>query len=108
MVTGFRMIRRRQVTRVITDMQLWSEVRRRVLTGELSKRAACREYGIHWQTLEKMLSHSEPPGYRLAKARPSKLEPFLPIIDEILSSDRHVHRNRGLCPGETGSLLSRD
>ena len=82
------------MTRLITDMELWSEVRRRVLTGELSKRAACREYGIHWQTLEKMLSHSEPPGYRRAKARPSKLDPFLPIIHEILSSDRQVHRKQ--------------
>lgn len=33
------------VTRVITDAKLWSEVRRRVLNGELSKRAACRQYG---------------------------------------------------------------
>ena len=61
--------------RVITDMELWTEVRRRVLTQELSKRAACREYGIHWQTLEKMLQHAEPPGYRLKKSRPSKLAP---------------------------------
>jgi len=45
------------VTRVITDMEIWVQVRRRVLTGELSKRAACREYEIHWQTLEKILSH---------------------------------------------------
>ena len=37
--------------RVITDMELWTEVRRRVLNGELSKRAACREYDICWQTL---------------------------------------------------------
>lgn len=56
-------------------MELWTEVRRRVLTQELSKRAACREYGIHWQTLEKMLQHAEPPGYRLKKSRPSKLAP---------------------------------
>ena len=37
----------------VSDMEIWVEVRRRVLTGELSKRAACREYEIHWQTLEK-------------------------------------------------------
>ena len=80
------------MTRVITDMELWSEVRRRVLTGELSKRAACREYGVHWQTLEKMLAHSEPPGYQKTAKRTSKLDPFVPIIEEILSSDRKVHR----------------
>ena len=58
------------------------------------KRAAGREYGIHWQTLQKMLQHAEPPGYRLKKSRPSKLAPFLPVIDEILSSDRKVHRKQ--------------
>jgi hypothetical protein len=42
-------------------MEKWTEVRRRVLTGELSKRAACREYGINWRTLVKMLTHAEPP-----------------------------------------------
>ena len=82
------------MTRVITDMELWSEVRRRVLTGEMSKRAACQHYDIHWQTLQKMLEHPEPPGYRLTQKRSSKLEPFLPIIEEILTSDRHVHRKQ--------------
>ena len=82
------------MTRVFTDMEIWVEVRRRVLTGELSKRAACREYEIHWQTLEKILSHSEPPGYQTTKPRPSIVDPFLPIIEEILKSDRQVHRKQ--------------
>ena len=47
-----------------TDMELWAEIRRRVLTGEISKRQACREYEIHWQTLKKILAHEEPPGFR--------------------------------------------
>jgi transposase len=75
-------------------MEQWIEIRRRVLNGELSKRAACAEYGIHWDTLTKILTHSEPPGYRLTKSRPSKLEPFLPVIHEILESDRAVHRKQ--------------
>ena len=75
-------------------MALWSEVHRRVLTGELSMRSACREYGIHWQTLAKMLQHAEPPGYCQRKARPSKLDPFLPVIHEILIGDRQVHRKQ--------------
>ena len=37
-------------------MEMWSEIRRRVLTGELTKRAACREYDLHWETLEKILA----------------------------------------------------
>ena len=79
---------------MFTDMAQWIEIRRRVLSGELSKRSACAEYGIHWDTLAKILTHSEPPGYRLTKPRPSKLDPFLPVIHEILESDRKVHRKQ--------------
>ena len=70
------------------------EVRRRVLTGELSKRAACREYEIHWQTLERILSHAEPPGYQKTKPRSSIVDAFEAIIEEILKSDRQVHRKQ--------------
>ena len=35
-------------TEVYADMELWAEIRRRVLTGEISKRDACRMYEIHW------------------------------------------------------------
>lgn len=76
-------------------MDLWAEVRRRVLTGELSKRGACREYDICWYTLEKMLAHTEPPGYRMQKPRKKrKLEPFLPIIHEILETDKQAPKKQ--------------
>ena len=38
-------------------MELWTEIRRRVLTKELSKRAACKEYDLGWWTLKKILAH---------------------------------------------------
>ena len=44
-------------TEVYANMELWSEIRRRVLTRELSKRQACEEYQIHWKTLVKILAH---------------------------------------------------
>ncbi|WP_197441516.1 hypothetical protein [Thalassoglobus neptunius] len=50
---------------MITCCQKWAGIRRRVLNNEISKRAACREYDMHWKTLEKIFVHSEPPGYRL-------------------------------------------
>ena len=37
-------------------MEIWKEVRRRVLTKELSKRAACDTYGLGWETLKKILA----------------------------------------------------
>jgi hypothetical protein len=32
-------------------MEFWKEVRRQVLTNELSKRGACEKYGLGWHTL---------------------------------------------------------
>ena len=76
-------------------MEQWTEVRRRVLTGKLSKRAACREYDISWHTLEKMLTHEEPPGYRQQQPRKKpKLEPYLPIIYEILEADKRAPKKQ--------------
>lgn len=69
-------------------MDQWAEIRRRVLTGEISKRQACREYDVHWLTLKKILSHEEPPGYRrTAPPRRSVIEPVLPVTRQILDDD---------------------
>lgn len=74
---------------VYAEMEMWTEVRRRVLNREISKRAACEQYKLHWKTLEKILAHVEPPGYRRTKGRTKpKLGPFLPWIHEVLEADR--------------------
>ena len=78
-----------------TNMEQWSEVRRRVLTGELSKRQACKEYGLHWDTLEKILRHEEPPGYRQTKPRAKPvLGPFVELIHEILEADKQMPKKQ--------------
>jgi hypothetical protein len=66
----------------------WAEIRRRVLTGETSKREACRLYDIRWLTLTKILPHEEPPGYRrVAPPRRPTVAPVLPVIRQILDDD---------------------
>jgi transposase len=80
---------------VFTDMENWAEIRRRVLVDGLSKRAACRAYDIHWDTLRKILEHPEPPGYRRTAPRPRpKLDPFLPVIYQILEDDTKAPRKQ--------------
>jgi len=76
-------------------MDQWAEIRRRVLTGEISKRRACREYDVHWQTLAKILGHDEPPGFRqrVPRAKP-RLGPFLPVIHAILDADRQAPKKQ--------------
>jgi transposase len=80
---------------VFTDMEKWAEIRRRVLVDGLSKRAACRQYDVHWDTLAKILNHPEPPPFRRAAPRPRpKLDPFLPVIHQILEDDRKAPKKQ--------------
>ena len=66
-------------------MHWWTDIRRRVLIENVSKRQIMRETGIHWKTLEKILSNPQPPGYCLSQPRPQpKIGPFRGRIEEIL------------------------
>ena len=77
------------------DMNQWVEIRRRVLTREMSKRAACKEYQIEWRTLQRILKYEEPAGYQMKEPRQKrKLERFLPIIHEILHQDQQAPKKQ--------------
>ncbi len=72
-------------------MELWSEIRRRVLTGEPSLRQACSEYRLNFRTVRKIVHHPEPPPFHTPQPRPRPvLDPFLPVIRQILDDDRHA------------------
>lgn len=76
-------------------MEMWTEIRRRVLNGEISRRQACREYNLHWDTIQKILTHADPPGYRKKQTRSRpKMEPFLPLIAEILEADKKAPKKQ--------------
>jgi transposase len=71
------------------DMEQWSEIRRRVLVGGVSRRQILRETGMHWRTLRKILAHSQPPGYRQQQPRrKTKLGPYLERLKQILKADQ--------------------
>lgn len=78
-------------------MEQWSEMRRRVLVGGVSRRQVLRETGMHWRTLEKILQHSEPPGYRQCKPRPKpKVGAYQERIEQILKEDEGMPRKQRL------------
>ena len=82
-------------SKVYSQMKLWNDVRQFVLVDGRSKRAACRKFGLHWNTLQKMLDHPQPPGYRRsAAARPRKIDPFLPLVHRWLDADRKAPRKQ--------------
>jgi len=80
---------------VFTDMQMWTEIRRRVLVEGVSKRQIQRETGLHFRTLEKILTFSEPPGYRLKGTRPQpKIGSYLERIRQIIKDDKQFPRKQ--------------
>src|SRR6056297_3607227 len=70
-------------------VDLYGRVRRACHVEGMSKSEAGRLFGIDRKTVAKILEHSVPPGYRRSKppVRP-KLDPFVPVIDQILEDDR--------------------
>lgn len=75
-----------------TDMNEWTEIRRKYFVDKVSKRSIVRDYGLSWRTLDKILAHAEPPGYRGAERRPKRklTEALLGEIDAILEADRQA------------------
>jgi transposase len=71
------------------SVELYGRVRHACHVEGLSQREAARRFGIHRNTVRKMLAFSVPPGYRRTKPplRP-KLDAFTTIIDAILKADR--------------------
>jgi transposase len=73
----------------------WTEIRRKVLVEGVSKRSIKKDYKIGSAALEKVLTNSEPPGYRQTVVRPKpQLGNFLSVIDEILESDKTAPRKQ--------------
>ena len=80
---------------MLRDMELWTELRRRVLSGELSRREAAREYNLNYRTVVKACEHVEPPGYRREKPRKRpKMEKYLPLVAEILEADKKAPKKQ--------------
>jgi len=70
------------------EVGLYRKVRLACHRDGMSSRQAALHFGINRRTVEKMLKHSVPPGYRRSKPpRRPKLDPFTGIIDAILEDD---------------------
>ena len=69
------------------DMEQWARVRRKVLVDGRSKRSVMSEEGLHWETLQKMLSHPAPPGYRRPGRRERKIDAHVGWIHRVMDGD---------------------
>ena len=74
---------------------MYLRVRRACFVEGMSAREAARVYGLHRDTVRKMLKYSVPPGYQRDRppSRP-KLDPYKGVIDQILEEDQGVPKKQ--------------
>ena len=76
-------------------VEMYARVRRACMVEGMSIREAAREFGLHRDTVRKMLRYSVPPGYRRQRPpRRHKLEPYTGVIDRILEEDKGVPKKQ--------------
>ena len=77
------------------NVELYARVRRACMVEGMSVREASWVFGLHRDTVRKMLAYSVPPGYRRQDPpRRPKLAPFTGVIAAILEADRQVLRKQ--------------
>ena len=76
-------------------VDVYLRIRRAVMVEGMSIREAARGFGLHRDTVRKMLAYSVPPGYRRQTPphRP-KLEHYTGVIDQILQKDHSVPKKQ--------------
>ena len=76
-------------------VELYARVRRACMVEGMSTREAARVFGLHRDTVRKMLEYSVPPGYRRqSPPRRPKLDPYRGVIDRILEDDRGLPKKQ--------------
>ena len=74
-------------------VDVYPQVRRAVMVEGMSTRETARTFGLHRDTVRKMLAYAVPPGcWRQSLSRRPKLEPFTGVIDQILENDHLAPR----------------
>jgi transposase len=66
------------------DARQWRDIRRRILEQGAPKKRVSAETGISRQTINKMLAHEQPQGYRRRRSRYPKLALHIHTIDRLL------------------------
>ena len=76
------------MVRWMFKVDVYLRVRRAVMVEGKSIREVSREFGLHRDTVRKMLAYSVPPGYRRqSPPKRPKLDPYTGVMDWILEDD---------------------
>jgi len=71
----------------LLDVEQWAQIRRMKHVEGLSQREIRRRTGLHRDTIRRALAGGEPPRYGPRARRPSKLDPYLASIEELLADE---------------------
>jgi transposase len=71
----------------LLGVEQWAEIRRMRHVEGLSQREIHRRTGVHRDTIRRALASAVPPSYGPRPPRPSKLDPFLGTIEELLADE---------------------
>jgi transposase len=71
----------------LLGVEQWAEIRRMRHVEGLSQREIHRRTGVHRDTIRRALASPVPPSYGPRPKRPSKLDPFVGTIEELLADE---------------------
>jgi len=75
-------------SKAVNGYQLWTEVRHALLVEQISLREAAERFDLNFRTVQKIRDNVSPPDYvRGSRRDPTKLQAFLPFIEEYLAED---------------------
>jgi len=66
----------------LLGVEQWAEIRRMKHVEGLTQREIHRRTGIHRDTIRRALESDAPPHYGPRPKAPSKLDPFIPVIED--------------------------
>src|SRR5687767_14443168 len=73
--------------KALLGVEQWAEIRRMCHVDGLSQREIHRRTGVHRDTIRRALASAVPPSYGPRSKRPSKLDPFVGTIEELLADE---------------------
>ena len=75
-------------------MYLWHTIRHALFVEHISKRAACRRFGLSFRTIQKIAAHPQPGSYRRRPRSETTISPFLSFIEGYLTEDKSQSRKQ--------------
>jgi transposase len=86
----------------------WRQIRRSILENGAPKRKISRETGISRKTINKILTHKDPPRYTPRRRNYPKLGPYIPRINQLLLDKNSVPISTGMTIQDIVRLLRQE